>query len=259
MLMKQRRRSAWQGCLTQHLLGAHEYLSCALHFVLCLQTEFFCLSEAFTNLGTKQTDVQSNTKNLNYSGTQAVPLNLSFSQPPPQYRGFNPVMSVSGSLLRPCCIVAASSPGSGGGRRPRPETPSGTARPGSARRRLPLPPLGRAPGLGPGAALVLRHPRAQRTKPSDHAPEQPDGMGSSQREDVPGNTAGALPPPRAPASARLQRCSRHKHNRTQHHHNTHHGITSHSKTQRRPSLPTAKTSRCTTTTTDSSRCIQKRR
>lgn len=52
-------------------------------------------------MDTKQTHVQTNTKNLNYSGTEAILWSLSFSHPPSQCRGFNPVMSVSGSLLVP--------------------------------------------------------------------------------------------------------------------------------------------------------------
>lgn len=56
----------------------------------------------------------SYTKNLNYSGTQAILLFLSFSHPPPRCRGFNPVMNVSGSLPRPCLRAAGSSPWPGG-------------------------------------------------------------------------------------------------------------------------------------------------
>lgn len=76
MLMKQRCVSSWQGPRmygsAQCLLGAHEYLWCALHFISCLQTEFSCLSKVFTNLDGKQTAVEPNKKNLNYSGTQVI-------------------------------------------------------------------------------------------------------------------------------------------------------------------------------------------
>lgn len=134
MLMKQRCGSSWQGPRTyrsaQYLLGAHEYLWCALHFILCLQTEFFCLSKVFTNLDTKQTDVQSNTKNLNYSGTQVIVWSLSFSHPPPQCRGFNPVASVSGSRLGPAARRRDHLPGPGAGG---PETRGGTPQPSPAR------------------------------------------------------------------------------------------------------------------------------
>lgn len=141
MLMKQRCGSSWQGPRmyrsAQYLLGAHEYLWCALHFVLCLQTEFFCLSKVFTNLDDKQTDVQSNTKILNYSGTQAILWNLSFSHPPPQCRGFNPVASVSGSRFGPAPGRRDHPPGPEGA-----ETRGGPAQPGPARRRLPRLPSG---------------------------------------------------------------------------------------------------------------------
>lgn len=199
----------------QYLLAAHECLWCALHFILCLQTEFFCLSKAFTTLDTKQTDVVSNTMNLNYSGTQAILLSLSFSHPPSRCRGFNPVMSVSGTLLGPCPKAAGSAPGACGGGQaaavgdPRRNPPG---RPGPARR-LPPPPLGRAPGPGPDATLVLRHPRAHCTETSEHPPEQPKGMGSSQRADYPrvhGGSAAAAP------GTRLQPVLTTQHNRTQH-------------------------------------------
>lgn len=192
-------------------------------------------------MDTKQTDVQSNTKNLNYSGTQAILSSLSFSHPPPRCRGFNPVMSVSGSLLGPCPGAAGSAPGVGGwNSRPRPKTRGGTARPVPSRpfpsrpvpsRRLPPPPLGRA--RGPEAALVLRHPRAHCTKTSQHRPEQPKGTDHpggrisprTRRERCrrPGH-----PPLPARSKARLQPCSQHS--------STQHTPPQHT-TQRRPSLP----------------------
>lgn len=100
MLMKQRCGSSWQK--PRMYRSAHEYLWCASHFTSCLQTEFFCLSKVFlTNLDAEQPGVQSNARNLNYSGARAILWSLSFSHPPPQRRGFNPVASVSGSSSSP--------------------------------------------------------------------------------------------------------------------------------------------------------------
>lgn len=184
-----------------------------------MQTELFCLSKAFTNSDTKHTDVQLNTKNLNYSETQAILLNLFFSHPPSQSQGFNPVTRVSGPS-GPAPRRQDPLPGPGV-RRPRPETRGGTAGLSPARRRLPRAPFGRAPEPGPDAALVLRHPAAHCTKALDHSPEQPEGLGSSQRADFPGMRRERCrrpghPPLPVRSNTRLERCSQHRNAAPQH-------------------------------------------
>lgn len=65
----------------RHLPTARRFLQRTLHFVLCLQIEHFCLPKPFTNLDTDQIDVQSNTENVNYSGTHANLPSRSSSHP----------------------------------------------------------------------------------------------------------------------------------------------------------------------------------
>lgn len=216
--MKQRRRGSWQGCLycTGVLSTSWVLMNICSElytsYYVCKQNSF--LSKAFTNSDTKQTDVQSNTKKLYYSETQAILLNLFFSHPPSQSQGFNPVTRVSGNHLRPCPKAAGSPPGPGV-RRPRPETRGGTSGLSPARRRLPRALFGRAPEPGPDAALVLRHPAAHCTKALDRSPEQPEGLGSSQRADFPGMRRERCRRPGHPplplrSNTRLERCSQYR-------------------------------------------------
>jgi len=65
----------------RHHPTARRFLQRTLHFVLCLQIEHFCLPKPFTNLDTDQIDVQSNTENVNYSGTHANLPSRSSSHP----------------------------------------------------------------------------------------------------------------------------------------------------------------------------------
>lgn len=199
MLMKQRCVSSWQGTRmyrsAQYLLGAHECLWCALHFIPCLQTEFSCLSKVFTNLDAKQTTVEPNKKNLNYSGTQVILWSLSFSLPPPQCRGFNPVACQGDASALP--QAAGSSPGPGG-----PETRGRTAQPGRARRRLPRLPSGGLRCRAPRWCLGMAEPAVQRRRSILRS--SPRGWAYPKGRIFPVR-GGSAPPPRASACAGEER------------------------------------------------------